>query len=59
MADFRSVVSYRLLGSARKSILWKKETWLSFLLPVCVLPDLNENNTGVEPVENEEGKRDS
>ena len=37
-------------------MLWKQET---FFLPVCVLPDLNENNTGVEPVENEEGKRDS
>ena len=27
MADFRSVVSYRLLGSARKSMLWKQETF--------------------------------
>ena len=29
------------------------------LLPVCVLPDLNENHTGVKPVEDEEGQRDS
>ena len=31
MADFRSVVSYRLLGSARKTMLWKQETWLFYL----------------------------
>ena len=60
MADFRSVVSHGLFGSAMKTVSLKKRSYICCsALPVCVLPDLNENNTGVEPVEDEEGERDS
>ena len=59
MADFRSVVSYGLFGSAINSVSLPQATSIDLLIPVCVLPDLNENDTGVEPVEDEEGQRDS
>ena len=47
-----SLVLQKVSVIAARNIYWSA-------LPVCVLPDFNENHTGVEPVEDEEGQRDS
>ena len=47
-----SLVLQKVSVIATRNIYWSA-------LPVCVLPDFNEHHTGVEPVEDEEGQRDS